>query len=153
LFFIKKLAYRYVKLYIKDIKRKIKVILQINDRSNSTERTNSQKSQVMTPTIIVQKPDEIVNEINSSNTPTTSTSLNNQIFFNDDLARNHHENQANRTTFSKYIGNAPVDKKISEESPVQVIENALNKYFQIVTSNNSFDLNRIVEVCFKFIFW
>lgn len=107
----------------------------------------------MTPTIIVQKPDEIVNEINSSNTPATSTSLNNQIFFNDDLARNHHENQANRTTFSKYIGNTPVDKKISEESPVQVIENALNKYFQIVTSNNSFDLNRIVEVCFKFLFW
>ena len=32
------------------------------------------------------------------------------------------------------------------DMPNQIIENALNKYFQMVTINNSFDLNKINEV-------
>ena len=39
-FLIKKLAYRYVKLYIRDLKRRVKSILQISEQRASVSNVN-----------------------------------------------------------------------------------------------------------------
>lgn len=110
-FLIKKLAYRYVKLYIRDLKRRVKSILQISEQRASVSNVNktSVKSNPTTPTIIVQKPD---NETIDSN-------------------------------LEKSTKNAVLKSS-------DIIDNALNKYLQVVTTTKTFDLNKIVEVSYLF---
>jgi hypothetical protein len=119
--FFFKLANRYVKIYIRDLKRKVKSILQITE--GCSERSNSTKSQQTTPTIVIQKPSD-----------------------------NNNENHA-----SKYIGRYSSSRDInnrkssdSSENSANLIENALNKYLQVCTVNNSFDLDKIVDVSFHY---
>ena len=104
------LAYRYVKLYIKDLKRRVKSILQISENSST----------------------------NKSNTTTTIG-----------------KNSINRNHSTPII---TIQKENEEEKQVQqamvkssdIIENALNKYLQVVTTARTFDLNKIVEVSLVF---
>jgi hypothetical protein len=128
------LANRYVKIYIRDLKRKVKSLLQISDVSS--ERSNSQKSQsttTNTPTIVIQKPIESKTSINSE----------------------HYQQASNHV--SRYIGryssssaregtNRKMSDTESSLSSSGLIENALNKYLQLCTVNNSFELDKIVDV-------
>ena len=89
--------------------------------SSSKERSNSQKSQTMTPTIIVQKVDEVAHSSTSAEPILKEASSN--IFFAENYA-----------------------KRSYDESPSMLIENALNRYFQLVASTKSHDLSKIVDV-------
>lgn len=104
------LAYRYCKFYIKDLKRKVKSILQINEKSS---HSTSQKSQLMAPTILVQ-----------------------------DDGNSDHPNESE----VKKRKRLPEKKQAQDERSSLIIENALNKYLNVVTINKSFDLNKINEV-------
>ena len=119
---LSKLSYRYVKLYIRDLKRKVKGILQINERGISSERGASQKSQSITPTIVVQTADS------------HSASKRNlkDKFFNDTL----YETKSYKST----------DSTGKADSSLLMIEHALNKYLQAISIENSYYLNKIVEV-------
>ena len=106
----------------------MKSILQIEDRS-SKDRSSSQKSQGMTPTIIVEK----VDEKQSSD----STKVSNQVFFAD-------ESRSRKTTHYKYLGRYSSVPSPDPENSSTIIEQAINKHLQIVALTNSFDLSRII---------
>lgn len=115
------MANRYVKIYIRDLKRKVKSILQITE--GCSERSNSTKSQQTTPTIVIQKPTD-----NNNN-------------------ENHTSKYVGRYSASRDVNNRKSSD--SSENSASLIENALNKYLQVCTVNNSFDLDKIVDVSFK----
>ncbi len=110
------MSFRYAKIYLRDLKRKVKTLLQIED---GNQRSNSQKGSTqtpITPTIIIRKPSDAYDIA----TPGGSD-------------RN--------TYFSDRFTNEPV-----AENPTDLIENALNRYFQLVTMNNSYDLSKLIDV-------
>jgi hypothetical protein len=116
-----------VKVYIRDLKRKIKALLQIQEsgtsqRSTSAERTHSttttstpqSPATPMTPTIIVQK-------FEQTNAPVAGDSSSSNAFF----SGRHHVS--------------------SEQNWIKQIDTALNAYLQASAFANSFDLNKIVD--------
>ena len=109
----------------------------------------------MTPTIIVQKPDELLDSnIARSSNPAlnaSSSTLTNEIFFNDDspkykeaTSKVNNAKVALRHSFSEHT------KSHLALNSAQFIENSLVEYFQMATLNNTFDLYKIVEVAKKF---
>ena len=128
-------------MHIRDVKRKIKTVLQINDRGSSSERSNSQKgpSTPMTPTIIVQKPiDELSSKTNRVDTD-TGVFFKNQPTIDSKPLSDSSMSEKNKA----YVGHRYTQNC---ENSVEIIENAINKYFQVVTMNNSYDLSKIIEV-------
>ena len=122
--------------------------MQINERYNSTERSNSQKSQCMTPTIIVQKPDETI-KFSNLDTDGFSNKQTNESFFNDD-STTIKDKQSSKLNNSKHVSRHSLSEqtKINQVlNSAQFLENSLVEYFQMATLNNSFDLYKIVEVC------
>lgn len=132
-----------MKIYIRDLKRKIKCLLQIQDNSHqrgtSSERTNSQKSQQtgstsnstpMTPTIIIQKVEDLL----CASALNTSTQM------------------SSATTDSGYIGRYSYAEHYDQLTSIKLVDQALNAYLQASALTNSFDLNKIIEVGY-FIFF
>ncbi|CAF0847823.1 unnamed protein product, partial [Brachionus calyciflorus] len=128
------LSYRYVKIYIRDLKRKIKNILQIEERSMSKDRTSSQKSNTLTPTIIVEKVDD--------NTKVDSKTNGTQVFFSD-------ENRSRKNAQLKYSGRyasiTGSSNHSDSENSFSLIDQAINKYLQYVSLTNKFDLSRVIH--------
>lgn len=139
-----KLSYRYVKVYIRDLKRKVKVVLQIQDRSASTERTASQKSQ--TPTIVIQKAEDPNHQL-----PQQTHSHSDNTDSSHARSTSPHQQQQKRPSLA-YVGRFNnVNLRLSaieneQQASIKSIESALNNYLQASALTNSFDLNKIVEV-------
>lgn len=148
---MKQLAYRYVKTYIRDLKRRVKSLLQINERSSSVDRHHQQQQQhanqhpqtgsasTPPPKIVIQRPEDVVVVSDPSTHPNSShkrPSLGH-------CSRYHH--QTLRTTVS-------ADSEQQQASSIRSIESALDAYFQTCALTNSFDLNKIIEVTFLALF-
>ena len=134
--FTTQLSYRYVKLFIRDLKRKIKMLLQINERSSSNERNGSMKSQAMTPTIIVQKPDDDLRR-------------NEKITEGEEMSERGDSAgpQSQRVfRFSSQISTETSRRYLEYENSGRLIEASLSRYLQIASATNSFDISKIVEV-------
>lgn len=122
-------------MFIRDLKRKIKTILQINERGTSNERASSQKSNSLTPTIIV---DDTNNSRRASCDTNKSDSLLDQVF-------------SDKKNF-KYVGryrSCDVSRSRDQDSSSEIIEQAVNKYLHLVTQTNSFDLKKIIQVIIR----
>jgi hypothetical protein len=134
-----KLAFRYVKLHVRDLKRKIKTILQINDRNSTTaERSASRKSQTpMTPTIIIQHAYERRGSASEHNSKAASSDKTD--FFSNDVNSDSNDQTLNCARASRCFNE-------NFESSVQNIESSINKYFQVVTLSAAFDLSKIIDV-------
>jgi hypothetical protein len=119
--------------------------LQINERYNSTERSSSQKSQYMTPTIIVQKPEETIKCSNQNSEQEKNT---NEVFFNENSTKIKEKKSSNINN-SKHLSRHSLSEQAKTNqvlNSAQFIENSLVEYFQMATLNNTFDLYKIVEV-------
>ena len=96
------------------------------------------KSQAMTPTIIVQKPDD---EFRRSE----------KIVERDEMTdRDSNERSPQPSQrifrFSSQISNETPRRYLDYENSGKMIENSLNRYLQIAAATNAFDISKIVEV-------
>ena len=99
----------------------------------------------MTPTIIVQKPDETNKRSNPSSDASSST-LRNESFFSEDSLK-YKENQPSKIN-SKHLSRHSISEQTKANqvlNSAQFLENSLVEYFQMATLNNTFDLYKIVE--------
>ena len=104
----------------------------------------------MTPTIIVQKPEELsdlklARSSNSALNVSTNT-LTNEMFFNEDLSKYKENAKTNSSKISTRHSFSEQTKSHQALNSAQFIENSLIEYFQMATLNNTFDLYKIVEV-------
>ncbi|RNA21643.1 hypothetical protein BpHYR1_040813 [Brachionus plicatilis] len=129
---VNELSYRYVKIYIRDLKRKVKVILQINDRT-SKDRSLSVKSQNRNPTIIIEKFEDKI-KIDQKASPS-------QVFFKDENRSRKNSQIMKMNRFSSMSGSNQSDT----DSPCLIIDQAINKYLQMVSWSNTFDLSRVIK--------
>lgn len=113
------------------MKRKIKLILQINDRT-SKDRSLSVKSQNRNPKIVIEKFEDKVK---------TEQKSNSQVFFKDDnrSRRNNQLQKMNR--FSSVSSSTQSDT----DGSCLIIDQAISKYLQMASWKNSFDLSRIIK--------
>ena len=105
----------------------------------SNEFANNQKSQTpMTPTIIIQKPEDQKKQQSTASDQKT----NGKAFVNENEITDEDESEERRKTFA-FNGRWFTD---NHENSVQMIESAINKYLQLVTLRNTFDISKIIEV-------
>lgn len=114
------------------MKRKIKIILQINDRT-SKDRSLSLKSQNKNPTIVIEKFEDKV--------MTDQKSTSNQVFFKEDSRSRKNSQLLKMNRFSSVSSSTQSDT----DGSCLIIDQAINKYLQIVSWKNSFDLSRIIK--------
>ena len=105
----------------------------------------------MTPTIIVQKPDELSH---TDSRRSIASTLTNDMFFEEEAAK-HREKQSPKSVNAKISTRNSLSEQAKANqafNSAQFLENSLIEYFQMATLNNSFDLNKIVEVELHFSF-
>lgn len=127
-----KLSYRYVKNYVRDLKRRVKSVLQIHERSPSAERTASQKSQTpQTPTIVIQRAEESLPNHPSLKHATTD---------------GEPKKRPSLGIIGRFASLRVSSVENEHHASIKSIENALDYYLQASALTNSFDLIKIVEV-------
>ena len=118
------------------------MLLQINERSSSNERNGSMKSQAMTPTIIVQKPDDDFRR----NEKIVEGDEMNERMERDSGERSSHQSQRVFRFSSQISNETPSRRYLDYENSGKMIESSLSRYLQIAAATNSFDIAKIVEV-------
>ena len=99
----------------------------------------------MTPTIIVQKPEETIKCSNQNSEQEKNT---NEVFFNENSTKIK-EKKSSKLNNSKHLSRHSLSEQAKTNqvlNSAQFIENSLVEYFQMATLNNTFDLYKIVEV-------
>ena len=125
---VKKLANRFVKIYIKDLRRKVRSIVQVTTESGSVDKSSPSLTVPRSPVPILK----------TSTTTTTTTAA---------AAANRSASNESRSSSQ---AQPPQQQQQQQQQPqstslISQIDNALSSYLQ--SNNNAFDLDKITKVC------